>query len=123
MKTKRKRRFDRPVSFALDGNGVAVRALPDAKAVSNWLDKHFPGLDPAEKRRRTKTFGDRRKAKAFFEEQIAKGCSDPDVLSFILYCDGTATSWRLDFRRGRVISAEEREARRTGAKTGRTIKT
>ena len=89
-------------AFALDENGVAERALPDAKAVSNWLDKHHPGLSPEEKKKRTWTLSSRKAAKKFFEDQIRLGCTDADVLAFVTLCDGTSTPWRLDLKRGRA---------------------
>ena len=89
-------------SFALYEKGVAERALPDAKAVSNWLDKHHPGLSPEEKRKRTWTLSSRKAARKFFEEQIRLGCKDADVLAFVTLCDGTSTPWGLDLKRGRA---------------------
>jgi len=104
------RRFS--MAFALDEAGVAARALPSVPAAENWLDKHFPGLSPEEKRKRVWRLTSRKGASKFFEDQIRRGCKDPEVLSFVELVEGVATPWRLDLRRGRISPLGEKPGKR-----------
>lgn len=115
---KEKPAFDRCKKFGVfivDEKGLAVRCFDARKKAFNWIDKHWPELKPADARTRVRTFGSYRQVRAFFDEQIQKGNSNPEVLTLMTYYGGVSTAKGMDLKNGHTFKIVGEDAAHGGA--------
>lgn len=89
--------------FIVDEKGIAVRCFNAKTAAWHWLDKHFPGLEQDEKKKRIYTFGSYSQVRRFWDEQIRLGNSNSEVLALMTYYCGVATKRGFDLRNGHTF--------------------
>ena len=87
--------------FIVDEKGLAVRCFNARKAAVGWIEKHWPDLPSAEKRKRIWTFSSYPQVKRFFDRQITLGCTDSEILSLMTYYCGVSTAVGFDLKNGR----------------------
>jgi hypothetical protein len=89
----------------VDENGLAIRVLPSKHAALNWLDKHFPGMDPSEKNKRIWRFNSKANVRKFLNKQFDMGLNDRDVIGMLSFYEGTITRHGLDLKMGRYLKS------------------
>ena len=91
----------------VDENGLAIRVLPSKHAALNWLDKHFPGMDPSEKNKRIWRFNSKAHVRRFLNKQFGMGLEDRNVIAMLSFYEGTITRHSLDIKMGRCVKPIE----------------
>ena len=90
-----------PAGFAVvDEGGRAVAVLPSEELALKEAGSLFPGLAPADAKRRIVRLRNRWGASRFFDEQARRGGAPSHVMALLTFYCGVATARGFDLERG-----------------------